>query len=276
MFGVSATVSSPLYQSPATFMSFDLVVGCYADRNGQSHEEGVRRRVRLRRTERRVLRLHGPDRRIGAQRHDATFQPGDIVDAVSATGTLEAVETVEVGTQVSGVVDELYADFNSIVRKGQVIARLDPQLIPDADRTAVGQPRRARSGSRRFKVSLADARQKLDRARQLAERNLIPRTELETAEVNVKAAEAQIRVVGSGADAGPCTTQQHARQPRLHDHQSADRRHRDLPQRRRGSDGRGEHERADAVRHRRGPHQDARGREHRRVGRGPHAAGTDG
>ena len=57
------------------------------------------------------------------------FSRGDIVDAVSATGTLEAVETVQVGTQVSGVVRELLADFNSIVRKGQVIARLDPQLI---------------------------------------------------------------------------------------------------------------------------------------------------
>ena len=57
------------------------------------------------------------------------FTRGGVVEAVSATGTLEAVETVEVGTQVSGVVRELFADFNSIVRKGQVIARLDPQLI---------------------------------------------------------------------------------------------------------------------------------------------------
>ena len=54
---------------------------------------------------------------------------GDIVDSVGATGTLEAVETVDVGTQVSGTVSELYADFNSIVKKGQVIARLDPSLI---------------------------------------------------------------------------------------------------------------------------------------------------
>ena len=44
------------------------------------------------------------------------FSRGDIVESVSATGTLEAVETVEVGTQVSGVIRELNADFNSIVR----------------------------------------------------------------------------------------------------------------------------------------------------------------
>ena len=46
-----------------------------------------------------------------------------------ATGTLEAVTTVDVGTQVSGVVQDLYADFNSLVKRGAIIARLDPSNI---------------------------------------------------------------------------------------------------------------------------------------------------
>src|SRR5512135_2321537 len=54
---------------------------------------------------------------------------GDIVQTVGATGTLEAVRTVTVGSQVSGIVQELGADFNSMVKKGQVIARLDPALL---------------------------------------------------------------------------------------------------------------------------------------------------
>jgi HlyD family secretion protein len=54
---------------------------------------------------------------------------GDIVDTVGATGTLQAVTTVQVGSQVSGNIQWLGADFNSIVKKGQVIARLDPSLI---------------------------------------------------------------------------------------------------------------------------------------------------
>ena len=54
---------------------------------------------------------------------------GDVADTVQTTGTLEAVETVDVGTQVSGVVQEMSVDFNSIVKKGQVIARLDPSII---------------------------------------------------------------------------------------------------------------------------------------------------
>ena len=121
------------------------------------------------------------------------FSRGDIVDAVSATGTLEAVETVEVGTQVSGVVRELNADFNSIVRKGQVIARLDPQLIQTQIEQQSANVLRAEADLERLKVSLDDAEQKLDRAQQLTERSLIPRTELETAQVNVQSAKAQVK-----------------------------------------------------------------------------------
>src|SRR5262245_39270741 len=58
----------------------------------------------------------------------ATSQ-GTIVQAVQATGTLEALRNVQVGSQVSGVVKALYADFNSIVKKGQVIAELDSALL---------------------------------------------------------------------------------------------------------------------------------------------------
>ena len=61
---------------------------------------------------------------------------GDIVDGVGATGTLQAVTTVTVGTQVSGIVQEMYADFNSIVKKGQVIARLDPSILETQVETA--------------------------------------------------------------------------------------------------------------------------------------------
>src|SRR3954471_20487041 len=54
---------------------------------------------------------------------------GDVIDTVGATGTLQAVTTVQVGSQVSGNIQWLGADFNSIVKKGQVIARLDPSLF---------------------------------------------------------------------------------------------------------------------------------------------------
>ena len=118
---------------------------------------------------------------------------GDVVDSVGATGTLEAVETVDVGTQVSGVVKELHADFNSIVRKGQVIAKLDPQLIQTQIEQQSANVARAEADLERLKVGLTDAEQKLERARQMSAKSLIPRSELETAETNERAAAAQIR-----------------------------------------------------------------------------------
>jgi HlyD family secretion protein len=123
---------------------------------------------------------------------------GDIVDIVPATGTLEAVTTVQVGTQVGGIIQELYADFNSIVRKGQIIARLDPTLLQTQIEQQRANVTRAEADLERLKVSLADAKQKLERAKALFERQLLPRTELETAEVNVNSTQAQIRSSEAG------------------------------------------------------------------------------
>ncbi len=62
---------------------------------------------------------------------------GDIRTVVTANGSIEAVDTVQVGTQVSGTIQSLGADFNSIVKKGQVLARLDPSIIQaDIERAA--------------------------------------------------------------------------------------------------------------------------------------------
>ncbi len=86
----------------------------------------------------------------------AAVTRGDIADTVGATGTLQAVTTVQVGTQVSGTIQELHADFNSLVKKGQVLARLDPSLFADPDRAGTREPdpragrsRAAEGGARR-------------------------------------------------------------------------------------------------------------------------------
>src|SRR6478752_5003616 len=122
----------------------------------------------------------------------AQVSRGDIVETVGAAGTLQAVTTVQVGSQVSGTIQSLYADFNSLVKKGQVLARLDPSLF----QTQIDQARanliRSQAEVDRLKVSLDDAKTKLKRAQELSQRNLIPRTDLETAEVNVRSTDAQI------------------------------------------------------------------------------------
>src|SRR5262245_29339074 len=78
-----------------------------------------------------LLRSGGGDTRYAT----ASVDRGDIADVVGATGTLQAVTTVQVGSQVSGTVSQLGADFNSRVTKDQVVARLDPSSF----QASVGQ-----------------------------------------------------------------------------------------------------------------------------------------
>lgn len=118
---------------------------------------------------------------------------GSIVRTVAATGTLEAVTTVQVGSQVSGMIEALSADFNSIVKKGQVLAQLDQSLFTSAVEQAQANLVRAQADHERARVTLADAETKLNRAKELAARQLIPSTELDTADVNQKNAAAQLR-----------------------------------------------------------------------------------
>jgi HlyD family secretion protein len=118
---------------------------------------------------------------------------GAIVDAISSTGTLQAVTSVQVGTQVSGTIESLGADFNSIVKRGQVLARLDQSLF----QTQVEQNRanlvRAEADVERLRVGLEDAHTKLARAETLSRQQLLPQSELDAAAVAVRSAEAQVR-----------------------------------------------------------------------------------
>jgi HlyD family secretion protein len=123
----------------------------------------------------------------------APVSRGDVVQAVQATGTLEAVTTVEVGSQVSGIVQDLYADFNSIVKKGQVIARLDPTILDTQIEQQRANVARSEADLDRLKVTLVDAQQKLDRAKALSEKSLLPRSELDAAETTVASTKAQIK-----------------------------------------------------------------------------------
>jgi HlyD family secretion protein len=118
---------------------------------------------------------------------------GDVVDVVGATGTLQAVTTVQVGSQVSGTIQNLNADFNSSVKKGQVLARLDPSSFE----ARVGQARAnlvsARANVDRARATVEDTKQKYQRAQELFTEKLLPAADLETAKSNYQAAEAQVK-----------------------------------------------------------------------------------
>ncbi|HEX7779783.1 MAG TPA: efflux RND transporter periplasmic adaptor subunit, partial [Vicinamibacterales bacterium] len=113
----------------------------------------------------------------------AAVTVGDVRQTVRATGTLEAVTTVAVGTQVSGVVSWLGADFNSMVRKGQVIARLEPSLLQAQVEQARANLTRNNTEVRQRQLAVDDRDAKYARARQLAERQLISTSDLEEAKL---------------------------------------------------------------------------------------------
>jgi HlyD family secretion protein len=118
---------------------------------------------------------------------------GDLVQAISATGSLEAVTTVNVGSQISGIVQTLYADFNDIVRKGQTLARLDPSLFQTQVEQAEANLIRAEADVERLDVARDAAKLALERTATLASKRLVSEADLESAHVTLASAEAQVR-----------------------------------------------------------------------------------
>ena len=119
---------------------------------------------------------------------------GDVIQVVGATGTIQAVTTVDVGTQVNGVILDLYGtDFNSIVKKGQKIAKIDPKTIEATIESDKANLESANANLDRQKIALEDSINKFRRAKDLAARNLITQQDLETADVTVKTNQASIK-----------------------------------------------------------------------------------
>jgi HlyD family secretion protein len=106
---------------------------------------------------------------------------GPVIESVSATGDVSALVTVSVGSQVSGIVDKLYVDFNSPVKKGQLLATLDPRLFQAALQKADATAASARAGVAKAQAALADSQRLVARDQELAQGGLIARSELDTA-----------------------------------------------------------------------------------------------
>ena len=110
---------------------------------------------------------------------------GDITSTVTATGELNAISVVEIGTQVSGTVQEIYVDFNSVVKAGQLIALIDPSVLKltlsEQEATLGVYQATVQSNL----ASLKDAERKLKRNQDLFKRKLIARSEVDTSETDV-------------------------------------------------------------------------------------------
>ncbi|MBI4529183.1 MAG: efflux RND transporter periplasmic adaptor subunit [Deltaproteobacteria bacterium] len=124
----------------------------------------------------------------------APVQRGDITQVVTATGSLSAVVTVQVGSQVSGTIAKLHADFNSKVKQRQVVAELDQDKFKAAVAQAKANLAAAQANVAKAKVSVEDTRRTLERNRELRKRDLIAQSELDAAQTAYDAALAQVEV----------------------------------------------------------------------------------
>jgi HlyD family secretion protein len=116
----------------------------------------------------------------------ATVTRGNLQATVSATGALSAVTTVQVGTQVSGQISALYADFNQKVRKGQLLARIDPTLQQQAVQDA-------QAGVEKVQSQSTMAQQEYDREKTLYDSKVITATEFGTAQSNYEVGKADLK-----------------------------------------------------------------------------------
>jgi HlyD family secretion protein len=122
----------------------------------------------------------------------AVAEVGTVVSRVSTSGSLQAVVTVDVGSQVSGRIQELFADFNSPVKKGERIAKIDPSLFQAAMVQAQANVAAAKANVTRLTVAAEDADRQARRSSEVFEQRLISETERDTAVANSRTARASV------------------------------------------------------------------------------------
>jgi HlyD family secretion protein len=135
------------------------------------------------------LHQPGPTARLLTGRVDR----GDVVSTVVTTGTVQSATTVQVGAEVPGIVKELHADFDSVVHKGDLLARLDPGDLEAQAAQAKADLERAKADAEGMRVALDEARAQLARFAYLKVVDVETQSDLEDARAAADTAEAQYK-----------------------------------------------------------------------------------
>jgi len=136
-------------------------------------------------------RVHKADAAEGAYR-TAAVEQGDIRVAISSTGTLSAISTVTVGSQISGQVTEVLVDYNSPVKKGDVLARIDPSTYRAQYEQGSAQIASARASLRNAQATLKNAELDYQRKAELGRQKLVAQSDVDLARATLDAARAQV------------------------------------------------------------------------------------
>jgi len=127
-------------------------------------------------------------------------EKGEIRQTINATGIVQPLKLVKVGTQVTGTIEKLYADFNSKVRSGDIVARIDPAIYETRVLQDKANLARSLADLERVKVNLNLAEKELARSQELAKRDLISKSELDTAIANRDSLLSEIKLCSSQVD----------------------------------------------------------------------------
>ncbi len=121
--------------------------------------------------------------------------PANIQNSITATGSVEPVDTVAVGTQVSGIIDKIYVDFNSTVKKGQVLAVLDTKNLTSTLNSAKANLQSAQANMQSANAALGYQRANYNRYKALYQKGLISANDFESARLSYRQAEEQVAMM---------------------------------------------------------------------------------
>lgn len=134
------------------------------------------------------------ERKAPIRYRTAVIERGSIVSVVTATGSINPVVSVQVGTQVSGMIKSLHADFNSIVKAGDVVAVIDPEPFRARRDQAASNLEMAKANVGRARNEQAQRQRELKRAKSLAEQQFVSQNDVDMAVTNAQGADAQVNV----------------------------------------------------------------------------------
>jgi HlyD family secretion protein len=134
------------------------------------------------------------ERKAPVRYRTAAVERGSVVSVVSAIGTINPVVSVQVGTQVSGMIKSLHADFNTRVKAGDTVAVIDPEPFKARREQAASNLEMARSNLLRARADLAQRKRERDRLQSLVAEQFVSQNDVDVALTNYESAEAQVRV----------------------------------------------------------------------------------
>ena len=135
------------------------------------------------------------ERKVLVRYRFAPIERGAVVSLVTATGSINPVVLVQVGTQVSGMIKSLHADFNSVVKGGDIVAVIDPEPFKARRDQAASNLEMVRANAARARTDLAQRKRELDRAKSLLAQQFVSENDVDIALTNFQSAEAQVNLV---------------------------------------------------------------------------------